>query len=203
VLSCSNGQDLAGEQSPGAITARPALLIGSKIPSMELEAFYREDIRKIRLSDYKNKWLILFFYPGDFTFVCPTELREMSEHYAQFRKEGAEILSVSTDSVYVHRAWANDNEDIKKIAYPMVSDKAGLLAKSLGVYEEHKGTAMRASFVVEPGGKIIACEVHDDSIGRSAQELLRKLQAAIAVRQSDGGFCPANWKPGDEMVVPK
>ncbi len=178
-------------------------LVGSALPALEMDAFHKGALRKVRLADFRGKWLVIMFYPGDFTFVCPTELRELSDSYDQFRKAGAEVLSVSTDSVYAHRAWADHDDTIKKIAYPMLSDQAGRLSRALGVYAEEKGTAMRGSFVVSPEGVIVASEVHDESIGRSAAELLRKLEAAIAVRESDGGFCPASWKPGQKMVKPK
>lgn len=193
---------LGAECRPKTAYGNPPV-IGLKIPEAELDAYYRGEIKKIRLSDYRGKWLVLFFYPADFTFVCPTELKEMSAYYDKFRKAGAEVLSVSTDSVYVHRAWAEHNEDIRKIAYPMLSDRPGKLSRAMGVYVEERGVALRASFVVDPDGKIIACEIHDESIGRSATELLRKLDAAIAVRESDGGFCPANWNAGDALIKPK
>jgi NADH-dependent peroxiredoxin subunit C len=178
-------------------------LIGSALPALEMDAFYKGALTKVRLADFRGKWLVMMFYPGDFTFVCPTELRELSDSYDQFRKAGAEVLSVSTDSVYAHRAWADHDDTIKKIAYPMLSDQAGRLSRVLGVYAEEKGTAMRGSFVVSPEGIVVAYEVHDESIGRSAAELLRKLEAAVAVRESDGGFCPASWKPGQKMVKPR
>ncbi|TAL34783.1 MAG: redoxin domain-containing protein [Spirochaetes bacterium] len=181
----------------------PKQLIGSAFPGLELDAFHKGALKKVKLADFRGKWLVVIFYPADFSFVCPTELREMADSYDQFRKAGAEVVSVSTDSVYAHRAWAEQNEDIKKIAYPMLSDQAGRLSRALGVYAEDRGIAMRASFVVSPEGTIVACEMHDEAIGRSAAELLRKLEAAVAVRESDGGFCPASWRPGQKMVKPK
>jgi len=176
---------------------------GSTIPDTTMKAFHNGEITTIRLSQYAGKWLILFFYPSDFTFVCPTELKEMSDYYPRFQKAGAEVISISTDSVYVHRAWARDHNDIREIKYPMASDRPGTLSKALGVYDPSKGISVRASFIVDPDGNIVACEMTDESIGRSASELLRKLEAAIAVRQGDGGFCPANWHTGDEMIHPE
>mgnify|MGYP001139034379 CR=1 FL=1 len=176
--------------------------IRTKIPEIKMEAFYEGKITKINLSDYRGKWLILFFYPADFTYVCPTELRELSEFYPKFKKLNAEILSISTDSAYVHQAWHKHNEAVKTVKYPMLSDRSGKLSRNLGAYEEAKGTSIRASYIVDPDGKIIAYEVHDETIGRNSSELLRKLQAAIAVRESDGDFCPAGWNIGEEMISP-
>ncbi len=183
--------------------SRGAPYIGKPIPDRELDVYHRGKIGKIRTSRYRGKWLILFFYPADFTFVCPTELKDMSEHYAKFRKAGAEVVSISTDSVYVHRAWAEQNEDIKKIPYPMASDRPGLLSRELGTYDAAKGVSVRASFIVSPEGNIVAYELTDEAIGRSATDLLRKLEAAVAVRESDGGFCPANWHAGEDMITPR
>ncbi len=175
-------------------------LIGMKIPALEVDAFHNGRITRIKLTDYRGKWIILFFYPADFTFVCPTELRELAEFYDRFKKAGAEILSVSTDSVYVHKAWHEQNEAVKMVKYPMISDRSGRLSRAMGTYVADQGLSVRASFVIDPEGKIIAYEIHDESIGRSASELLRKLQAAIAVREHEGDFCPAAWNPGDEMI---
>ncbi len=197
------GCDGAPEKAPQAGTGTPATQIGMKLPLMYLDAFHKGDLTTVKLASYRGKWLILFFYPADFSFVCPTELTEMAEQYERFKKAGAEVLAISTDSALVHRAWAEHHEGIGKIRFPMLSDRAGRLSRAMGVYVEDKGTALRASFVVDPDGTVIAAEMHDDSIGRSAAELLRKLEAAIAVRASDGGFCPANWNPGEELITPK
>lgn len=200
-LACS---DSRGGSTPRSVQYPDAFpYIGKYIPDMTLEAFHKDEIKTLRLSQYRGKWLILFFYPADFTFVCPTELREMAEYYPKFQKAGAEVISISTDSAYVHRAWHTHNDDVKKVTYPMASDRSGKLSRAMGAYVRDTGTAVRASFVVDPEGKIIAYEVTDDSIGRSASELLRKFEAAKAVREGDGGFCPANWHVGDEMVTPK
>ncbi|OHD64722.1 MAG: peroxiredoxin [Spirochaetes bacterium RBG_13_51_14] len=173
------------------------------IPEHTLEAYYGGRITRINLSDYRGKWLVLFFYPADFTFVCPTELKELADNYPEFKKVGAEIASVSTDSVYVHRAWHGQNNLVKAVTYPMLSDRSGRLCRSLGVYDEEAGTALRASFIVSPEGAIMAYEVHHDSIGRNADELLRTVSAAAAVRAGGGGSCPAGWKPGETLIHPE
>lgn len=172
------------------------------VPDMELEAFHDNAIKKIQLKNLRGKWLILFFYPADFTFICPTELEAMATLYPQFQAEGAEVLSVSTDTVFVHKAWFDHSPSIQKIRFPMLADPTGNLCKTLGTYIESEGLSLRASFIVDPDGIIKAYEIHDNSIGRSAQELLRKLQAARFVREHGGNVCPANWHPGEKTLKP-
>jgi len=177
-------------------------LIGSKLPDIEFETYQDEKIEKVKLSDYEGKWLILFFYPADFTFICPTELEEMADNYEAFKKEDAEVVSVSTDTVFTHKAWHDTSDAIKKIKYPMAADPTGKLSKALGVYIEKEGLALRGSFIVNPKGEIVSAEVNDNSIGRSARELLRKLQAAKYVSEHDGQVCPASWAPGGDTLEP-
>ncbi len=176
--------------------------IGHKIPDLELDIYHNDHIREMRLADYLGKWLVLVFYPADFTFVCPTELEDLAELYPQFQAEGAEVLSVSTDTVYVHKAWHDHSPAIRKIQFPMVADPSGVLSREFGVYIENEGLALRGSFIVDPEGILRAYEVHDNSIGRSMNELLRKLQAAKFVREHGGEVCPANWKPGAQTLKP-
>lgn len=177
-------------------------LVGQKLPDLEFEVYHEEKIKKISLDDYRGKWLVLFFYPADFTFVCPTELEELAELYPQFQKINTEVLSVSTDTVYVHKAWHDQSDAIKKVNYPMLADPAGKLCRALGVHIHEEGVALRGSFIINPEGKIVAMEVNDNSIGRSATELLRKIQAAQFVAKNKGQVCPASWKPGDDTLKP-
>ena len=177
-------------------------LIGQKIPDLEFEIFHANEIKKAKLSDYSGKWLILFFYPADFTFVCPTELKEMADFYSDFQKEGAEIISVSTDTAFVHKAWHDESPAIRGINFPMAADPAGKICKHFGTYIEQEGLSYRASFVINPDGEIMAYEIHNNSIGRSAAELLRKLQAAKFVREHGGEVCPASWRPGAKTLRP-
>jgi peroxiredoxin (alkyl hydroperoxide reductase subunit C) len=174
--------------------------IGQKIPDFELEAFQGEKIKKIKLSDYKGKWVVLIFYPADFTFICPTELAETADFYEEFKKLGAEVFSVSTDTVFVHKAWHDTSPFIKKVKFPMLSDPAGKLCREFGTYIEEEGLSLRGSFIVDPDGILKAFEMHDNSIGRSAKELLRKLQAAIFVREHKGEVCPASWQTGEKTL---
>ncbi len=170
--------------------------VGDKVPDFELDAYHEGQIKKIRLTDYKGKWLVIAFYPADFTFVCPTELEELAEYYDKFREAGAEIISVSTDTVYVHKAWHDTSPAIKKVRYPMVGDPSGKLSRYFGVYLEDEGVTLRATFIVDPDGVIKAMDIHDNSIGRSAREILRKLLASKYVREHPGEVCPADWEPG-------
>lgn len=181
----------------------PVPLIGRKLPDFELDAYQDGKEKKIRLSGYKGKWLVLVFYPADFTFICPTELEELAEHYKEFQEADAEVLSISTDTVYVHKAWHDQSPAIKKITFPMVADPAGKISRALGVYLEDEGLDLRGSFITDPDGMIKAMEIHDNSIGRSATELLRKLQAAKYVYDNGGvNVCPANWHPGEKTLKP-
>ena len=176
--------------------------IGQKIPDFELEAYHGDDIRKIKLSDYRGKWLVLIFYPADFTFVCPTELEEAANYYEEFKKSGAEVMSVSTDTAFVHKAWHDQSPAISKIKFPMLADPTGNMCREFGTYIEEEGLSLRGSFIVDPDGVLKAYEIHDNSIGRCAAELLRKLQAAKFVKEHKGKVCPASWHPGDETLTP-
>ncbi len=180
----------------------PPTLIGRKLEDLDFEIFHENEIKKVKFGDYKGKWLILFFYPADFTFVCPTELEDMADTYEEFKKNDAEVISFSTDTVFVHKAWYDNSEAIGKIKFPMGADPTGKVAKSLGVYISEEGLALRGSFIIDPEGVIKAYEVHDNNIGRSAKELLRKLQAALYVAKHGGEVCPARWQPGDETLKP-
>ena len=176
--------------------------IGQEVPDFNSKAFHNEEMKDIKLSDYKGKWLILMFYPADFTFICPTELSEAADYYEEFKKLGAEILSVSTDTVFVHKAWHDQSPAIKKVQYPMLADPTGRLCREFGTYLEEEGLSLRGSFIIDPDGILTAFEIHDNSIGRSAKELLRKLQAAVFVRENQGQVCPASWEPGEETLTP-
>jgi peroxiredoxin (alkyl hydroperoxide reductase subunit C) len=176
--------------------------VGKQIPDFALQAYHNDDIKTIKLSSYKGKWLILFFYPADFTFVCPTELEELAGLYPDFQKNGAEVLSASTDTHWVHKAWHDESEAIKKITFPMLADPTGELSRAFGTYIEEEGVALRGSYVIDPDGVLQAMEVHADGVGRSAKELLRKFQAAKFVHEHGGQVCPASWQPGDDTLEP-
>ncbi len=176
--------------------------INEMAPDFTEEAFINGQVKKISLSDYKGKWLILFFYPADFTFVCPTELGELADHYEEFKKLGAEVVSVSTDTAFVHKAWHDDSPTIQKIKFPMLADPARRVTKAYWTLIENEGLSLRATFLISPEGVIKAFEFHDNSIGRSIEELIRKLQAAKFVEEHKGEVCPMNWKPGAKTLKP-
>jgi len=176
--------------------------INDKAPEFTEDAYINNEIKKISLSDYRSRWVILFFYPADFTFVCPTELGELADHYDEIKSLGAEVISVSTDTAFVHKAWHDNSETIKKIKFPMLADPARRVCTSYYTLIEHEGLSLRATFLIDPEGKIKALEFHDNSIGRSVQELIRKLQAAKFVAEHKGEVCPMNWKPGAKTLKP-
>lgn len=176
--------------------------IGSVVPEMNLTVYHDNDIKNLKLSDFRGKWVVMFFYPADFTFVCPTELEELALRYEEFVNLGAEILSVSTDTVYVHKAWHDTSNAIKKIKFPMVADASGNICREFGTMIDEEGLSLRGSFIINPDGKLVAFEINDNSIGRSAKELLRKVQAAKFVYEADGEVCPAGWEPGQKTLKP-
>lgn len=176
--------------------------INEKAPEFEANAFIDNEIKKIKLSDYKGKWIILFFYPADFTFVCPTELGELADNYEKFKELGAEIISVSTDTAFVHKAWHDNSKTIKKIKFPMLADPNARVCKSYETFIPEEGLSVRATFLIDPEGIIKAYEFHDNSIGRNSKEILRKLQAAKFVKENKGKVCPMNWEPNKETITP-
>lgn len=176
--------------------------IGEVIPDFEADAFHDEELKKIKLSDYKGKWLVLLFYPADFTFVCPTELEEAANYHEEFKKNNAEIISISTDTAFVHKAWHDNSPAIKKIKYPMLADPTGKICKEFGTYLDEEGLSLRGSFIIDPEGVLKAMDVHDNSIGRNIKEILRKLQASKFVSENSGLVCPANWEPGKKTLKP-
>jgi peroxiredoxin (alkyl hydroperoxide reductase subunit C) len=150
----------------------------------------------------RGKWVILFFYPKDFTFVCPTELAEMATLYSEFQKEGAEIISMSTDTPYVHKAWHDTSDSIKGIKYPMGSDPSHLVSDLFGVLIEDEGVTHRATFIISPDGVIKTLEMNHDSIGRNAKETMRKFKAGKYVNANPSNVCPASWNEGDDTLTP-
>lgn len=177
-------------------------VIGQKVLDHTFEIYHQDKIKKVQLSDYKGKWLILFFYPADFTFVCPTELAEMADAYEEFQKEEAEVISFSTDTVFAHKAWHDTSESIKKIKFPMGADPNHDLSHYFGTHIAEEGLSLRGSFIIDPDGVLKTVEINDNSIGRSAAELLRRLKAAKFVREHGGEVCPASWKPGEATLKP-
>lgn len=178
------------------------LIIGQTVPDFAMDAFHQDEIKKVRLSDYKGKWLVLIFYPADFTFVCPTELKEAAQLYGKFQKAGAEIISISTDTAFVHKAWHDTSDAIQTVKFPMGADPTGNISRAFGAYIENEGLALRGTFIIDPDGVLKTMEMHDLGIGRSAAEALRKLEAAKFVREHGDQVCPAAWQPGEETLTP-
>lgn len=176
--------------------------IDEKAPDFTQDAFVDGDIRKISLKDYKGKWVVLFFYPADFTFVCPTELGELAKHYAEIREMGAEVISVSTDTAFVHKAWHDTSDTIKNIKFPMLADPTRKVCTDYRTLIEEEGLSLRATFIIDPEGIIKAFEFHNNDIGRSITELIRKMQAAKFVSENNGQVCPMNWSPGETTLKP-
>jgi len=176
--------------------------INSIVPDFELDSYQDEEIKKVKLSDYKGKWIILIFYPADFTFVCPTELEDASKYHDDVKKMHGEIMSISTDTAFVHKAWHDSSPAISKIKYPMLADPTGNVSKIFGTYIESEGMSLRGTFIIDPDGVLKTVEIHDNNIGRSAKEMLRKLQAAKFVREHGENVCPASWEPGKKVLTP-
>ncbi len=177
-------------------------IIGQEVPDIHFEMFHKKAFSSSNLEALRGKWAVLFFYPADFTFVCPTELEDLAENYAAFQKLDVEIYGVSTDTVFAHKAWHDHSPAIAKVEYPLVADPTATLARSFGVYIEEEGLARRGTFIIDPDGILQAYEVHANNIGRSATELIRKIEAAQFVREHGGEACPANWKPGKKSLTP-
>lgn len=177
-------------------------ILNSHLPEFSVQAFHNGSFKTVTDKDVKGKWAIFFFYPADFTFVCPTELVDVAEKYEKLQSMGVEVYSVSTDSHFVHKAWHDASESIRKIKYPMLADPTGALSRAFGVYIESDGMAYRGTFLANPEGVIKLVEINDNSIGRDADELLRKVEAAQFVASHAGEVCPAKWKQGQATLKP-
>ncbi|MDU2063317.1 MAG: alkyl hydroperoxide reductase subunit C [Sporomusaceae bacterium] len=177
-------------------------LIGKEVSDFTVQAFVDKDFKEVTKQDILGKWSVFFFYPADFTFVCPTELEDLADKYEEFQQIGTEIYSVSCDTHFVHKAWQDASKTIQKIKYPMLADPTGALARDFDVMIESKGLAERGTFIVNPAGEIVAYEVVAGNIGRNADELLRRVQALQFVAEHGDQVCPAKWTPGKETLKP-
>ncbi len=182
------------------VASQPQRLVGKPAPYFEMESTKNLETldEKVRLSDYEGKWLILFFYPLDFTFVCPTEITALSDRYEEFLDLNAEILGVSTDSKFSHRAWIQtprDDNGLGHINYPLGADTTHKVSRDYGVLIEDEGIALRGLFIIDPEGIVRYQVVTDNNVGRSVDETLRVLQAL-----QTGGLCPSDWKPGQKTL---
>jgi len=177
-------------------------LINTTVKPFTAQAYKQGKFLSVSDADLKGKWSVVFFYPADFTFVCPTELEDLADNYAEFQKLGVEIYSVSTDTHFSHKAWADTSPAIGKIQYTMVGDPSGLVTNNFGVMREGQGLADRGTFLVDPDGVIQFMEVTAEGIGRNAAELLRKVKAAQYVAAHPGEVCPAKWEEGEKTLAP-
>lgn len=180
--------------------------VGQVVPDFEMEVYLSEkgDFGKISLQEIKSakKWTILVFYPADFTFVCPTELKDLAEEYSILKKLGCEVISVSTDTKYSHLAWQQSEKLLEKVVYPMAADPTGKVSRLFGVYDESSGLALRGTFIINPDGKLVASEVNFYNVGRNARELTRKMKANEYLVKHPNEACPARWEEGSKTLTP-
>ena len=177
-------------------------LINKEVSDFKVYAYHANDFKFVSKEDILGKWSVFFFYPADFTFVCPTELEDLANKYEQFRNVGCEVYAVSTDTHFVHKAWHDASERIRKISYPMLADPTHALSRDFQVLIESDGLAERGTFIINPEGKIVSYEVSAGNVGRNADELFRKLQALQFVHEHGDEVCPAKWQPGAETLKP-
>ena len=176
--------------------------INDTLPPFRAQAYRQGQFMEITDQTLAGKWSVLVFYPSDFTFVCPTELEDLADHHDEFSRLGVDIYSVSTDTHFAHKAWADTSDAIRKVNYTMIGDPAHVLSRHFGVLIEDEGVALRGTFLIAPDGRIKVAEIHDNGIGRDASELLRKVKAAQYVEAHPGEVCPAKWQEGDATLKP-
>jgi peroxiredoxin (alkyl hydroperoxide reductase subunit C) len=183
-----------------------ALQVGQKVPDFKLDVYdpTKKDFREVSLDGLlkEKKWVILFFYPADYTFVCPTELADLAEKYAAIRKLGGEVISVSTDTKFVHMAWQRDEKLLAGVQYPMGADPTGKVSRLFGVYDPESGLDYRGTFIISPDGKLVSAEVNFLNVGRNCDELVRKLEANAYLATHGDEACPAKWTPGKKTLKP-
>ncbi|GAA3699024.1 alkyl hydroperoxide reductase subunit C [Oceanisphaera sediminis] len=179
-----------------------SVAINTEIKPFTAQAYHKGNFVEVTEAHLKDKWSVVFFYPADFTFVCPTELGDLADHYAELQRMGVEVFSVSTDTHFTHKAWHDSSDTIGKIQYYMVGDQTGTITNNFGVMREGQGLADRATFIIDPQGVIQAIEVTAEGIGRDASDLVRKIKAAQYVAAHPGEVCPAKWQEGDATLAP-
>lgn len=177
-------------------------LVGTEVKPFQAKAYHNGQFIDVTEQDLKGKWSVICFYPADFTFVCPTELEDLQNHYEELKALGVEVYSVSTDTHFTHKAWHDSSETIRKITYPMIGDPSHTLSRNFEVLDEKEGLAQRGTFIIDPDGIIQFVEINADGIGRDASILINKIKAAQYVRNHPGEVCPAKWKEGEETLKP-
>lgn len=177
-------------------------VLNTAVKPFKATAFKQGKFIEVTEADIAGKWAVFFFYPADFTFVCPTELGDVADHYAELQRLGVEVYSVSTDTHFTHKAWHDNSETIGKIEYAMIGDPTGTITRNFDVMREAEGLADRGTFIVDPDGVIQAMEITAEGIGRNAADLLRRIKAAQYVRAHPGEVCPAKWEEGEKTLAP-
>lgn len=176
-------------------------MINKVAPGFTQDAYVGGSIKQISLNEFEGKWVVLFFYPADFTFVCPTELAELADRYDELKELDVEVISVSVDTAFVHKAWHDHSPSINKIKYPMLADPKKEVCHAYNTLGDD-GLSFRTTVIIDPDGIVKSYEINDNSIGRSSEELIRKVQAAQFTRKNNGEVCPMNWKPGGKTLKP-
>ncbi|MFN4320313.1 MAG: peroxiredoxin [Aquificaceae bacterium] len=180
--------------------------VGQRVPNFEMEVYDPKTLGfgKVSLEDLlrERKWVVLFFYPADFTFVCPTELADLAEYYDELQRMGVEVISVSTDTKYTHLAWQRSEKLLEKVRYLMGADPTGKVSRLFGVYDENTGLALRGTFIINPDGVLVGSEINFYNVGRNAEELLRKMKANAYLMSHPDEACPAKWKEGEKTLKP-
>lgn len=177
-------------------------LIGTEVKPFRAQAYHNGEFIEVTEADLKGKWSVVCFYPADFSFVCPTELEDLQDHYDELKKLGVEVYSVSTDTHFVHKAWHDHSEAIRKVKYIMIGDPSGTISRNFEVLNTKTGLADRGTFVIDPDGIIQTVEITADGIGRDASTIIPKIKAAKYVREHPGEVCPAKWKEGEKTLKP-
>lgn len=182
------------------------LRVGQKVPNFEMEVYDPKTLTfaKVSLEDLlrERRWVVLFFYPADFTFVCPTELADLAEYYGELQGMGVEVISVSTDTKYTHLAWHRAEKLLENVRYLMGADPTGKVSRLFGVYDENTGLALRGTFIINPDGMLVGSEVNFYNVGRNAEELVRKMKANAYLMSHPDEACPAKWKEGEKTLKP-
>ena len=182
------------------------LTVGQDVPDFEMETYEpaKAAFGKFSLAELKkqNKWTVLVFYPADFTFVCPTELADLADKHAALEKLGVHVAAVSTDTKFAHLAWRDSEKLLAGVKYTMAADPTGKVSRMFGVYDEATGLALRGTFIINPGGKLVSSEVNFYNVGRDASELVRKMQANEYLVKHPAEACPAKWTPGKKTLAP-
>ncbi len=182
------------------------LKIGQKLPDISFDVYdpVERAFTEKRTTEFQRdgRWLVFFFYPADFTFVCPTELNDLADRYEELKNLGVEVISFSTDTKFVHLAWKDSEPLLKNVKFPMGADPTGRISGLLGVYDEESGLSRRGTFVFNPEGRLVSVEISYDNVGRNAEELVRKIKAHLYLSKHPDEACPAKWREGDSTLKP-